>query len=237
MKTYLLIIVIIIIIIIFGYFAYQKVYQNSPKITIPPTIYTVKPVVMPSTKYPLTEQAIMLTFPNESYTTPYSREIYNNLLNKNINRDILKTYKSSPFNINCYVLHTPVFLPNPVKRQGGYFDQETNSVINNLDENTSYYDIIGAYFFQNFNKFLNDDSYQPSYYDVSKRIVIDSESLVTIFNNLRANSNYNQSNFFSKGEMPMLLDDFVPKITMFLFYGLGVNVSSKYIYQNLIKDC
>jgi hypothetical protein len=230
---------IIIIIIICGYFFYK--YYSPPSLPLPTISPKFTPSPLPTTKYPLTEQAIMLTFSNNNYTIPYSINIYNNLLNKNLNinnnRSILDTYSSIPFNLNCYVLHTPVFLPNPVKRQGGYYDQITGKVVNNLYENVDYYDIIGAYFFKNFNNLLGNENYQPTYYDNTKEIVINNNFLVNIFNNLKADNTNNQLTLFSSGKMPSLLDDFVPKITMFLLYGLGVNNSSKYVYQTMINKC
>jgi hypothetical protein len=234
---------IIIVMIIVSYFLYTK-FSHSSSLNIPtiPTIPTITVTPKQTTKYLLTEQAIMLTF-SGNYSTPYSLDIYNNLLNKNINKSILNSYSNSiPFDLNCYVLHTPVFLPNPVKRQGGYYDQTTGKVINNISENEEYYDIMGAYFFTNFNYLLNgingtNGTPQISYYDITKQIVIDSFDLYKIFNNLNADNTYNQLAVFSQGEMPTLLDDFVPKISMFLFYGLGVNSESSYTYKNLLASC
>ena len=232
MNRYVYILILIIIIIIILIYFYTK--TSKPLITIPPNVLLPKP----KTKYLLTEQAIMMTFP-KNYKTPYSTEIFNSLLNQNINTNILNSYPNSiPFDLNCYVLHTPVFIPNMVKRQGGYYDQSTGNAVNNLYENIDYYDIIGAYFFINFNNLLNANSdYDVSYYDSSKQIVIDPNYLIKIFNNLKADSSYNQSFLFSKGEMPILLDEFVPKISMFLFYALGINNTSKYVYKNMLDKC
>lgn len=233
-KTYLLVLTIIIVVIIFVYYYYYKndytKYTNL--ITPPPEI---------KTKYPLTEQAIMLNFPKD-YTTPYSIDIYNSLLSNNLNKsklkNVLNSYPNStdPFDLNCYVLHTPVFIPDKLTIQGNYIDQQKGKVISNLYEYEDYYDIIGAYFFNNFNYFLNYDS-QVYYYDKIKEIVIDSKDLTKIFSNLKADNSNNQSFSFIEGTMPITLDKFVPKITMFLFYGLGVNISSKYVYQNMLSKC
>jgi len=229
---------IIIIMIIVAYFLYNSK-SNYPSITPIPTI------PKPTTKYLLTEQAIMLTFPG-NYSTPYDRDIYSRLLNTNINRSILKTYpNSSPFNLNCYVLHTPVFLPDPINIQGKYFDQNTGEVIDNSIENQEYFDIIGAYFFINFKYLLNNtndnDPNDPNdnitYYDTTKQIIMNSTDLFRIFTNLNADSSNNQSVKFSKGKRPSSLDEFVPKISMFLFYGLGINDISRYVYRNMLTSC
>jgi hypothetical protein len=233
-NTYLLVLtIIIIVVIIFIYYYYYK--NNYTKyinlMTPPPQI---------KTKYPLTEQAIMLNFPNDNYTISYSRQIYNSLLNENLKKNelknILNSYPNStdPFDLNCYVLHTPVFLPNTIKQQGQYVDSN-GQVITNI-ENQDYYDIIGAYFFNNFNYFLGYDS-QVYYYDNTKQIVIEKNDLNTLFNKLRADNSYQQTTYFIDSAMPTTLDKFVPKISMFLFYGLGVNISSKYVYQTMLSKC
>lgn len=225
---------IIIILIIFIYYGYYK--YSSPNIT-PLSIPTMPPFIQPTTKYNLTEQAIMLRYTGD-YTIPNSREIFNSLLNKNINRSILSTYNSSPFNLSCYVLHTPVFLPDPIKRQGSYYDQDTGLIVNNLTENIEQFDIIGAYFFLNIDKLVGqDNTCIPVYYDTIKKIVIDKTCLTNIFNNLRADNSYKQQDLFTGGSMPMLLDSFVPKLSRFLFYGLGVYDKSTYTYKNLLSKC
>lgn len=234
-------IILTIIIIVYRYKTYKPIITSPPKNTLSPSVLdnllsisTKAPKI--TTKYPLTEQAIMLTFPG-NYSTPYSLNIFNTLLNNNINRDVLAKYNWNPFDLNCYVLHTPVFLPNPFKRQGGYYDNQNGTIVNNLTENESYYDIMGAYFFTNFYNLLGDNSYKPEYYDTIKQIVIDREPLIKIFSNLRADNSYNQFMFFTEGEIPEPLDDFVPRISMFLFYGLGVNSSSRYVYKNMLDKC
>ena len=227
---------IIIIMIIVAYFLYTK--SNYESIPTAPTTTNIPTI--PKTKYLLTEQAIMLTFSGD-YSTPNSRDLYNTLLNKNINKSILKKYPNStdPFNLNCYVLHTPVFLPNPINIQGKYYDQSTQEVVDNSNENEEYFDIIGAYFFINFNDLLNNQTNNSNvtYYDTTKQIIIDSNDLFRIFTNLNADNSNNQSKKFSQGRMPSSLDDFVPKISMFLFYGLGVNDVSRYVYRKMLTSC
>lgn len=234
-KTYLLVLtIIIIIVIVFIYYYYKNDDTNDY------TNYTITPIPEIKTKYPLTEQAIMLNFPKDDYTTPYSRQIYNSLLNTNLKKNelknVLNSYPNStdPFELDCYVLHTPVFLPDTIKQQGKYVDSN-GQVITNF-ENEEYYDIIGAYFFNNFNYFLGYDS-QVSYYDTTKQIIIEKNDLTALFNNLKADNSYQQSIIFIDLMMPANLDSFVPIISRFLFYGLGVNISSKYLYQNMLSKC
>lgn len=228
--------VILIAIIGIGYYFYTKSITNSaPTTTIAPisSSPTVTAVVKPlptlppfsivtpppvTTKYPLTEQAVLMTFTQPTsipYKTKYSQTIFNNLFTSQQKDDVIRRMYTDHKNIdtpslNCYALYTNVFL---YPYQG-------------VDTYSAEYDIIGAYFIMNLKNYIPDTS-SISYYDNTKKIVISADILqqVMTYWNLKDSTN---KFFFSGGEMPMLLDDFVPRLSKYLFS----NYASLYTYVN-----
>jgi len=256
-----------------------KTIKTNPPITIP--TFTVKP--RPITKYPLTEQAIMLSFPSSQYTTPYNQYIFNNLLVKNMSQSIVdKIPNNKDISLNCYVLYTNTFLPKVINNQvtqytlkpvlnnipNAYdplndllYNNDPNANIKivdkydpnyyenpqtlppitiiNIEENKEEYDLIGAYFFLKFKKFLEETPFKdcvPIYYDSIKKIVINKDCLVAIYDKIKGHNVDDRNNFISLSET-MSLDDFVPFISKFLFYGYGVNENTTQKYKNLELTC
>lgn len=226
---------------------------ETPIPTIKKPVFTNPPPIQRgSTNYPLTEQMIMLKF-NKKYYTPYSQEIFNDLLQKNINQNITERFfKNNPnknLSLNCYVLYTNTFIPEQKRQQGSnlqisgsqnvYFEDE---IIENVSDFPEDYDIIGAYFFYNIDKFLPPNSNCLNtiyYYDLTKKIVIDKQCLSYIYSNIKGNIENDNNNYFmfTNGEMPMDLDNFVPRISKYLFYGFGVNIETIEKYNIWKQNC
>lgn len=206
-----------------------------------------------TTKYPLTEQTIKALFTspqNSNYITPFSRTIYEKLMRDNIKEDIINRFlrenPNNPPTFNCYILYTNIFYPsNGTTQQGSVmtFGPGNSYIENQVQESSNdyqdEYDIIGSYFFQNFYKYLpvNTDC-KVYYYDYLKKIIIDKECLVEIYNNIREtdpnNTNYT---LFTQGEMPMDLDLFIPKISRFLYYNYRNNPNTNIKYISWLQEC
>jgi len=282
---YLILVLIFFISIYFYDLIYNKNNKNNKNIinTISPTLKPIntEPIIIPNitikpritTQYPLTEQAIMLTFPNSQYTnfTKYDRNIFNNLLLKNMNQKIVdKIPQNKNVSLDCYVLYSNTFIPEVVNNQITRFTSspipdiynlldnpnyiidnkyDINSYINpqtlppiilKVEENKDEYDSIGAYFFLNFKKFLKGTRFencQPTYYDYTKKIVINIDCLTAIYDNIKGYDSKQRNFFTSLSLNPMKLDDFVPLISKFLFYGYGVNQNTIGKYKDMELTC
>ena len=231
------IIVVFISILIAGFYYYKKSTSSMPQTPSPtpliPKFVPVTPAPI-TTLYPLTEQTILLNFqalPSNPYSTTYSKEIFTDLFTKQQTKDILVKMSNDgkkiyPPTFTCYALYTNVF---------------TNSYISNMtpDPYAGSYDVVGAYFFATLKNYLSPSSLSSiTYYDFIKKIVIPADVLQEIMNYWNIDSK--NSFFFSGGEMPMLLDDFVPRISRYLFtnYASKTNITNQALtYTNLKKNC
>ena len=191
---------------------------STPQVSTPDAITTRPPFIIPTiappltTKYPLTEQAILINYAAQSglpYKTEASQTIFNNLFTSQQLPAVLNAMKkdgktmASTQSLQCYALYTDVF----------------NYGYPGIGDPYKYdYDIIGAYFFLTLKDIPGMPASPLSYYDTTKSIVISNNILTQVmtYYNL-VNTPYSNPRFlFSGGEMPMLLDDFVPRISRYL---------------------
>jgi hypothetical protein len=197
---------------------------TKPSFIIP----TVAPPL--KTNYPLTEQAILLNYAAQSglpYKTPSSQTIFNNLFTSQQLPAVLSAMKkdgktASTQSLQCYALYTDVF----------------NYGYPGIGDPYKYdYDIIGAYFFLTLKDIPGMPESPLSYYDTTKSIVISNNVLTQVMSyyNL-VNTSYSNPRFlFSGGEMPMLLDDFVPRISKYLLANYAIKNSVE--WNNKKKNC
>ena len=209
--------ILIVITIGIGYYFYTKTSSPSspqppsPLSPTPSSTPTLPPFVLPTpapvvTKYLLTEQTILLNFPavpGLPYKTFASQTVFDNLFKKQQNSNILTLmYRDGksidPPAFGCYALYTNTF---------------TNAYAGTDDTFSNEYDIIGAYFITTL---LSLPNVSLKYYDNLKKILITSDILALVMTTWALTNPTNRF-LFSGGEMPMLLDDFVPRISRYLF--------------------
>ena len=207
---------------------------GSPNPT-PTNINSPFAVELPTTKYRLTEQAILLNYTAPSgipYETEASQTIFNKLFTSQQLPDVLKLMKrdgktSVPPTLQCYTLYTDVF----------------NYGYPGTDLYEYDYDIIGAYFFLTLSGIPNIPSSPVTYYDYSKLLLIQKDVLkkaMAYWNLINPSGNayddYMGPRFlFSGGEMPMLLDEFVPRISRYLLANYAKRNSLD--WNNKKKNC
>ena len=235
MNRTVLFAILIVIIAGAGYYFYTKTPSSpSPPPTVasptpsssPPTLpQFVLPTPAPvTTKYLLTEQAILLNFPAAPglpYKTFASKTVFDDLFKKQQNSNILSImYRDGksidPPALGCYVLYTNIF---------------TNSYAGTDDTFSNEYDIIGAYFITTL---LSLPNVSLKYYDNLKKILITSDILTAVMTTWALTNTTNQF-LFSGGEMPMLLDDFVPRISRYLFSNYANRMIND--YKNKKANC
>jgi hypothetical protein len=216
MNRSVLFAILIVITIGVGYYFYTKTPPPPPPqplapLSPTPSTPTLPPFVLPTiapvtTKYLLTEQVILLNFPAAPglpYKTFASQTIFDNMFKKQQSPSILTLmYKDGksidPPAFECYALYTNIF---------------TNAYSGTNDTFSNEYDIIGAYFVMTL---LSLPNVSLKYYDNTKKILITSDILALVMTTWALTNPTNQF-LFSGGEMPMLLDDFVPRISRYLF--------------------
>ena len=227
MNRSVLFAILIVIAIGVGYYFYTKTPPpSSPQSPAPlsptPSTPTLPPFVLPTpapviTKYLLTEQAILLNFPaspGQPYKTFASQTVFDSLFKKQQNSNILSLmYKDGksidPPAFGCYALYTNIF---------------TNAYSGTDDTFSNEYDIIGAYFITSL---LSLPNVSLKYYDNLKKILITADVLTLVMTTWGLTNPTNQF-LFSGGEMPMLLDDFVPRISRYLFANYANRMITDY---------
>jgi hypothetical protein len=226
MNRSILFAILIVIAIGVGYYFYTKTPLPSPPPPVqsptPSSTPTLPPFVLPTpapvtTKYLLTEQAILLNFPaapGAPYKTFASQTVFDNLFKKQQNSNILTVmYKDGksidPPAFGCYALYTNTF---------------TNAYSGTDDTFSNEYDIIGAYFITTL---LSLPNVSLKYYDNLKKILITSDILALVMTTWGLTNSTNRF-LFSGGEMPMLLDDFVPRISRYLFSNYANRMQTDY---------
>jgi hypothetical protein len=216
MNRSVLFTILIVITIGVGYYFYTKTPPSSPQPPAPlsptPSTPTLPPFVLPTpapvtTKYLLTEQAILLNFPavpGLPYKTFASQTVFDTLFKNQQNSNILSLMKTdgkstNPPSLDCYALYTNTF---------------TNTYSETDDKFSNEYDILGAYFITTL---LSLQDVSLKYYDNTKKISFSTDTLSHVMKTWGLTNSTNQSSFSAGGENPTLLDDFVPRISRYLF--------------------
>jgi hypothetical protein len=213
-RVTLIVIVIIVIILLYLWYTRSKTENKPPpplvipKLTVP-VMATTAPI---TTNYPITEQVIILNYPNSivPYTTKASQAIIDTKFAEKQTSIVLNSMYGSQSNkrppfpptILCYAPYTTLF---------------KNAYQKGLDVFESEYDIIGAYFFLTLSRIPNLPSDAVVYDDLTKKILITTDNLKKILDYWKC-SETNQfliSGLMLKGGM--LLDDFVKRISRYLF--------------------
>lgn len=223
-----------------------------PSSSSTPSSISLMPTERPlTTKFLYTEQVIKSIFQapeGTPYVTSFSEELATKLYKSNIKMETYERFKyiypHKQITFPCYILFTNVFWPKNVTEQVNILDTSSGNYSQEaVNQYEDEYDLIGAYFFFNFYKYLNENDknnveYKVSYYDSLKKIVIPKKSLIEIFNKIRPDDyNSNNYNLFTLGVMPMSLDDFVPKISKYLYYNLRNNPKTAEIYTSWLNTC
>lgn len=210
MNRVTLIFIPIVVIILYLWYTRSN---TKPPLVIPtltiPVMATTAPI---TTNYPITEQVIILNYPNPNYpyTTKASQDIIDAKFAEKQTPIVLnsmygvQTNKTPPFppTILCYAPYTSLF---------------KNTYQKGLDVFEYEYDIIGAYFFLTLSRIPNLPSDVVIYDDFTKKILITTDNLKKILDYWKC-SETNQfliSGLMLKGGMP--LDDFVKRISRYLF--------------------
>jgi hypothetical protein len=212
MNRVTLIVIPIVVIILYLWYTRSKT-GNKPPLVIPrltiPVMTTTAPII---TNYPITEQVIILNYPNLNYpyTTKASQDIIDAKFAEKQTPIVLnsmyggQTNKTPPFppTILCYAPYTILF---------------KNAYQKGLDVFESEYDIIGAYFFLTLSSIPNLPPDVVMYDDFTKKILITTDNLKKILDYWKC-PDTNQSlisGLMLKGGMK--LDDFVKRISRYLF--------------------
>jgi hypothetical protein len=202
-----IIIIMLILIIVVVPVMYNKYVVASASVAVatlapivPFTPPTVTPsdgtpiFVSPSTKYLLTEQVILMTFPPSNPPVEGVQSTVDQLLRSQQNPDILSQIGLSNLTIGslpCYALYTNTFK--------GVLDP-------------SEYDILGAYFILQLKGYVGSSLLSTcSYYSPIKKVILPPPVQSQIINLFQSNPAITFS-----GTM-MDLDDFIPRISKFLY--------------------
>lgn len=207
--------IIILFLTVFVVVMYYK-YASTSVIPYTPLPSVITPsgepiFVQPSTRYLLTEQAILMTFPPADGSVPNnliqsSTILFEQLLLTQQNPLILSQLGVSTLtigNLPCYALYTNTF--------NGILDP-------------SEYDILGAYFILQLKGYIGAELLSTcSYYEPIKKIILPKQ-VQSILTNL---FQFNPAITFS-GTM-MDLDDFVPRISKFLYLNYKTTFYINYL--------
>ena len=216
-----IIIIIILIVTIAWYIWYTRpVDIKPPPIVIPTLMIPVGPTYVPNkTGYPLTEQAILLKFPQPGflYKTPASEEIFDEKFTEKQNPSIrakIGNKERSPIELLlCYAPYTNVMAPPPP-------DSSATQVITPESE----YDIVGAYFFLTLSRVPNLSENPVLYNDFTKKILINTDNLKKILDYWKCSE---KNQFFISSLMLKVggvsLDELVKRISKYLFADYKIN--------------
>jgi hypothetical protein len=191
-----------------------------------------------TTKFPLTDLAIRATFTPSSDFKQVNIESFINLLNTKLSKEIIKkligtqsfviTSENVFTFLDCYVLYTNVFTHPYDKNAGDVYSDE--------------YDIIGAYFIFQLPKyassspglFKNGCQYIQSIFS----LILPKELLKNAVTAIGKSFLPGEDGFFVAGVvMPISLDDFVPRISKYLYNNFANNRQTSQLYYDMLQKC